>query len=172
MDGHRYERVQRPSFPWASVAEFAWANQFPVCHLGNHIFQQQAKRKTSNIMNSQWITKPPTQKTCKVIWDVESLSILLKRTKNNFQFVLIRYIWLTPTTTCDKLVEIWPWCMQAKWKSVLILIMHRRITCRNPTETNVNRNPPWEHWGTLNRVLRIIMKNKNRINKWSGLCNT
>lgn len=55
MDGHRYERVQRPSFPWASVAEFPWADQFPVCHLGNRISQQQAGRKTSSNVNSEWI---------------------------------------------------------------------------------------------------------------------
>lgn len=62
--------------------------------------------------------------TCRVIWDVKSLSILSKRQENNIEFVLPWRIWLTLTTTCDKLVNIWPWCMQV---NELRLIMHLRV---------------------------------------------
>lgn len=97
---------------------------------------------------------------------MESLSILPKRQKNNFQFVLLWQIWLTLNATCDKSVKFWPWCMHLgvwKWKSVLIFIMHLIIACRKTAETlNVNRNhPPRENWRTLKGGLRLALPRIN-----------
>jgi len=39
------------------LQSFSRLTKFPVCPFGKHVFQQQASRKTSSGVNSQWFEK-------------------------------------------------------------------------------------------------------------------
>lgn len=110
MDGHHYEIVQRPSFPWASIASLSGYNQFPVCHLGNQHFPAATaaageQKKTRSNVNSQCIGKEKKKKnrTCRVVsetWNVyQSSENQRKTTFNLFRFDEFGWVWLQPATS-------------------------------------------------------------------------
>lgn len=68
------------------VPVFPRADQFPVCHLGNHIFQQQASRKTSSDVNSQWVEKKKNKKEVKHAQSFEAWEADQKRQKKIKRF--------------------------------------------------------------------------------------
>lgn len=148
MDGLHYERVQRPSFPWASVALgrpvsclSPWQPHFPTAGEQKNIKQceftmvrREKKTKNEN-MQSRWRRGKlinPIKKREKQLSICFSLTSLAHSKYNLWQVT-------------QNLALVYA----SKWKPELKLIMH----LRNPA-LNINRNhPPCEYCRTLKGVL-------------------
>lgn len=124
MDGQHYERLQRTHSHEPLLPSFPWADRFPVCHLGNHSFQQQASRKTRSDVNSQWIEKEKV-KTCRRGTRINSITIRRKKTiLSLFCFDKFVSFQLQPVTSKTR----------PSWNE-LIFIVHLRTAYQNPVGT-------------------------------------